>query len=382
MEDKIKLRRNLTVRSKILSSYSYCSGCECIKNTAKSILPIDKKLTEQAQIRLDNLTKPLGSLGRLEELAKQIVGISAKADPKIKNKAIFTLAADHGITEEGISAYPKEVTAQMVYNFLNGGAGINVLAAHARARVVVVDIGVGEKLKVRGEKLNNFRNKKIAYGTKNMARGPAMTKEEAIKSITAGIEVFEEELPKGIDIIGTGEMGIGNTTASSAIAAIFTKKPIEKLVGRGTGLDDAGLTHKIEVIKKALEVNKPDPLDPIDILAKVGGFEIGGLSGIILAAASHRIPIVIDGFISGAAALIAYGINPTIKEYMIASHCSQEIGHRAILGHLGLKPIFDLNLRLGEGTGAAIGINICEAALKILTQMATFKSAGVSERRK
>lgn len=353
-----------------------------IKKITEGITGINKKFTESARKRLDNLTKPQGSLGRLEELSMQICGITEKEKPSLRNKVIFTLAADHGVTEEGISAYPKEVTAQMVYNFLNGGAGINVLAAHAGAKVVVVDMGVGEKLKVKGKKLKDFRDKKIAYGTKNMARGPAMTKEEALRSITAGIEVFEEELPKGIDIIGTGEMGIGNTTASSAITALFTKRPIEELVGRGAGLDDAGLMHKIEVIKTVLKVNKPNPLDPLDILAKVGGFEIGGLCGIILAAASHKIPVVIDGFISGAAALTAYGISPAAKEYMIAGHCSQEIGHRVILEHLGLKPILELNLRLGEGTGAALGINICEAALKILTRMATFKSAGVSERDK
>ncbi|MBU1869615.1 MAG: nicotinate-nucleotide--dimethylbenzimidazole phosphoribosyltransferase, partial [Candidatus Omnitrophica bacterium] len=323
-------------------------------------------------------TKPLGSLGRLEELAKQIAGITGKENPALKNKVIFTLAADHGVTEEGVSAFPKEVTAQMVYNFLNGGAGINVLANHTGARVVVVDIGVASDLKPDKKLII----KKVGYGTKNMARCPAMTREEAIKAIETGIEIFEEELNKGIDIIGIGEMGIGNTTAASAMTAVFTKEPIENITGRGAGIDDKSLKNKIEIIKKALAVNKPDADDPIDVLAKVGGFEIGGLCGIILAAASHKIPVVIDGFISGAAALIAFKIEPKTKDYMIAAHSSVESGHKYILKHIGLKPLLDLNLRLGEGTGAALGIGLAEAAIKILTQMATFKSAGVSEKKK
>jgi nicotinate-nucleotide--dimethylbenzimidazole phosphoribosyltransferase len=222
--------------------------------------------------------------------------------------------------------------------------------------------------------------KKINYGTKNMASGAAMTRDEAIKSIETGMELLEEEMSKGIDIVGTGDMGIGNTTPSSAITACFTKKPVEDVTGKGTGIDDRALKNKIRVIKQALKVNAPDLKNPIDVLAKVGGFEIGGLTGIILAAASKRVPIVIDGFISGAAALIAYCLEPRVKDFMIASHCSQEIGHRIILDYIGLKPLLDLDLRLGEGTGAALGINIIEAAVKILTQMATFKNAGVSEK--
>ncbi len=346
-----------------------------LKETLKNLTEVDRKLMDLTQERLNNLTKPLGSLGKLEELAKIIVGITAKADPEFKNKVIFTLAGDHGITEEGISAYPKEVTAQMVYNFLRGGAGINVLAKHAGARVVVADVGVAEDLKAHPGLLI----KKINYGTKNMAKGPAMTKAEAIKAIEAGIEIFEDELINGIDIIGTGEMGIGNTTPSAAITAVFTGESVEEVTGRGTGIDEKGLKNKIRVIKEALKLNKPNPKDALDVLAKVGGFEIGGLAGIILAAASKRIPVVIDGFISGAAALVAFHIEPKVKDYMIASHCSVEKGHKIILEHLGLKPILDLNLRLGEGTGAALGMSIIEAAVKILTQMATFSSAGVSK---
>jgi len=349
-----------------------------IEKIIAGIKNLDDKLMEKTQTRLNNLTKPTGSLGRLEDLAKLITGITGKENPKMRNKVIFTFAADHGITEEGVSAFPKEVTAQMVYNFLNNGAGINVLAKHVGARVVVADLGVASDLKPH----KNLLIKKINYGTKNFAKGPAMTRLEAIKSIHAGMEIFEHEYAKGIDIMGTGEMGIGNTTSSSAIAAVFTKKPIEMLTGRGTGINEEGLKNKIKIIEAALKINKPDSRDTIGVLSKVGGFEIGGLCGIILAAASKRVPVVIDGFISSAAALIAYTLAPKVKDYMIASHVSVEKGHRIILEHIGLVPIFDLNLRLGEGTGAALGINLAEASVKILTQMATFQSAKVSEKNK
>ena len=346
-----------------------------IENTIREISEINSDFINKAQCRLDNLTKPQGSLGRLEELAKLIVGITEKEDPTLAKKVIFTLASDHGVADEGVSAFPKEVTAQMVYNFLNGGAGINVLANHVGARVVVVDMGVAADLEPKA----NLIIKKVNYGTKNMAKEPAMTREEAIRSIEAGIELFEDEFEKGVDIVGTGDMGIANTTASSALTAVFTGKSVEEITGRGTGVDDDTFKNKIEVIKRALELNKPNPKDPIDALSKVGGFEIGGLAGIILRAASKRVPIVIDGFISGAAALLAYQLEPKVKNYMIAAHCSLEQGHRVVLNHIGLKPILDLNLRLGEGTGAALGINIVEASIKIITEMATFKSAAVSQ---
>ncbi len=345
----------------------------------KKISDLDYQLMQKAQFRLDNLTKPVGSLGRLEELAKLLVGMTGKENPGYSHKVIFTFAADHGVSEEKISAYPREVTAQMVYNFLRAGAGINVLARHIQARVVVVDMGVAQKIQNPKSKIQTFKDKKIGYGTKNMTKGPAMTRKEAIEAIKAGMDVLEEELASGVDIIGTGEMGIGNTTASSAITAVLTKEPIEEVTGRGTGIDKETLKNKTEIIKKALRRNHPDSSDPIDVLAKVGGFEIAGLTGTILAAASRRIPIVIDGFISGAAALLAYRIEPKVKNYMLASHCSVEKGHRVILKDLGLEPILDLGLRLGEGTGAALGIGIVEAALKILTQMATFEGAGVSK---
>jgi nicotinate-nucleotide--dimethylbenzimidazole phosphoribosyltransferase len=348
-----------------------------LTETIKSIVEPNRKIMAATQLRLDNLTKPLGSMGRLEELAKQITGITGRENPELKNKVIFTLASDHGVTEEGVSAYPKEVTAQMVYNFLGGGAGINVLARHVGAKVIVVDIGVAEDLKPDPKLII----KKIDYGTKNMAKGPAMTREETVKAIETGIEIFNQELKNGIDILGIGEMGIGNTTAASAITACFTNRPVEEITGRGTGLNDLGLKNKIDIIKRSLSLNKPDQSDPIDVLSKVGGFEIAGLAGIILAAASKNIPVVIDGFISGAAALVAFKIEPKVKDYMIAAHKSQEVGHKIILEYIGLRPLLDLDLRLGEGTGGALGIGLADAAIKILTQMATFKNANVSEKK-
>lgn len=347
-----------------------------LNETISKIERIDHSLAEKTQKRLDNLTKPQGSLGRLEELAKQIVEITKNENPPIKNKVIFTMAGDHGVAREGVSAFPSEVTAQMVYNFLRRGAGINALAEHTGARVVVVDMGVAADLNPHPE----LTVKKVDYGTKNMLNGPAMTKDQAVQSVEAGIEIFEAESQKGIDIAGTGEMGIGNTTPSSAIAAVITGKTVEDVTGRGTGIDDKTFAHKIEVIKRIIEVNKPVPEDAIDVLYKIGGFEIGGLVGVILAAASKRIPVVIDGFISGAAALIAYQLEPKVKDYMIAAHCSVEQGHKIILDYIGLKPLLDLDLRLGEGTGAALGMSIVEAAIKILIEMATFQSASVSGR--
>ncbi|HAJ56244.1 MAG TPA: nicotinate-nucleotide--dimethylbenzimidazole phosphoribosyltransferase [Candidatus Omnitrophica bacterium] len=347
-----------------------------IGETIKLITEPDGYFFAKAQKRLDNLTKPLGSLGRLEELAKFIAAASAKENPELKNKVIFTLAADHGVALENVSAFPQEVTAQMVYNFLNGGAGINILANHVGARVIVADVGVAASLKPHP----GLMIKKINKGTKNMARGPAMTIEEASRSIETGIEIFENELKHGIDIAGTGEMGIANTTPSSAITAVFTKTPVKDVTGCGTGIDANALDNKIRVIEKAIEINKPNASIPIDVLSKIGGFEIGALAGVILAAAAHKVPVMIDGFISGAAALIAYHMEPKTKNYMIASHCSVEIGHKIILDHIGLKPLFDLQLRLGEGTGAALGIGLAEAATKIMTKMATFENAGVSEK--
>ncbi len=346
-----------------------------MEETIKKIGALDERAISAARARQDILTKPAGSLGTLEDISTKVAGITGNAMPKMKDKVIITMAGDHGVTDDGVSAYPKEVTAQMVYNFLNDGAAINVLARHAGARVVIVDMGVA--VDFTHERLVS---KKIAYGTANMAKGPAMSYEDAVRSIEAGIEVFELEAKKGVDIVGVGDMGIGNTTPSSAIVAVITGYEVEKVTGRGTGIDDAGLEKKIGVIEEAIRVNKPNNKDAIDVLAKVGGFEIGGMAGVILAAASHRVPVVIDGFISGTAALVAYGIAPAVKDYMIAAHRSVERGHSVTLDYIGLKPLLDLDMRLGEGTGAALGISIVDAACKILGEMATFEDAGVSEK--
>lgn len=341
----------------------------------KAIKPLDSAAMEAAQRRQDSLTKPHGSLGRLEQLSIQIAGVTGQAVPKLEHKAIITMAADHGVVAEGVSLYPQEVTKQMVLNFLNGGAAINVLANYIGARVIVVDMGV-----IGGfPPLPGLLCKMIDFGTKNMTQGPAMTHQQAINALEAGIEVVEAEKDRGLDIIGTGDMGLGNTTASSAILAAITGEAVKKVTGRGTGIDDRQLAHKVRVIERALSVNKPNSKNPIDILAKVGGFEIGGLAGVMLAGAAHRIPVVIDGFISGAAALIAVSLSPQVKDYIIVSHISAESGHKPLLDFLGLTPLVDLNMRLGEGTGAALGIFLAEAAIRILSQMATFAEAGVSE---
>ena len=348
---------------------------DLLTKTIESIKPLDEKAMAAARARQEQLTKPADSLGRLEELSIRIAGIQGKAKPQIKDKAMITMAGDHGVVDEKVGNWPREVTAQMVENFLHGGAGINVLARQAGARIVFVDMGVASDLKPDKQLIV----KKIDYGTKNMCLGPAMTGEQAMKAVEAGIEVVNNEAKKGLDIVGTGDMGIGNTTASSAIFAALSGKTAAEVTGRGTGLSDEQLAHKIDVIRRALAVNKPNPSQPLQVLAKVGGFEIGGLAGVMLGAAAKRIPVVIDGFISGAAALIAVGLAPQIKDYLIAAHVSAEAGHAAMLGYLGLKPLLSLDLRLGEGTGAALGIFLAEAGVRTLNEMATFAEAGVSE---
>lgn len=374
-----------------------------LKKTINNINAPSLKAAKEAQARLDSLTKPQGSLGRLEELAKQVASITGKLNPDLSKKIIIVMAADHGVVKEGVSAYPQEVTPQMVYNFLDGGAAINVLAGYIGADVAVVDAGIATDMKHKSiqpvedkdpvsltgpaqEKNKNkttsgiFFDKKIDSGTKNIADGAAMTQLQAIKSIEAGISTAIMMIEKGYGIIGTGDMGIGNTTASSAIAASICKAEPELVTGFGTGVDDTGYSRKVQAIIKAIGINKPNPDDGLDVLSKVGGFEIGAIAGIILGCASKKIPVVIDGFISGAAALIAEKLAPGCRDYMIASHCSVEKGHKIILGKLDIKPLFDFDMRLGEGTGAAIGISIVEAALKVLNEMATFDEAKVSKK--
>lgn len=340
------------------------------------IRPLDQVAMHRARARQDTLTKPRGSLGRLEELSIQLAGITGRPDPFIKDKVIITMAGDHGVVAEGVSAYPQEVTPQMVLNFLAGGAAINVLARHVNARVVVVDMGVASDIPADEALLV----RKIAHGTANIAKGPAMTRAQATESVLSGVEIVEAEIARGLDILGTGDMGIGNTTPSAAVACALMKRRPEEIAGRGTGVDDAGLRRKIAAIERALDVNGPDPQDGLDVLAKVGGFEIGGLAGVMLGAAARHRPVMVDGFISTAAALIAVSIAPQCRDYLISAHRSKEHGHGLMLDWLGLKPLFDLDLRLGEGTGAALGISLAEAACKILAEMRTFGEAGVSER--
>jgi nicotinate-nucleotide--dimethylbenzimidazole phosphoribosyltransferase len=337
--------------------------------------PPDAASRGAARNRLNSLTKPRGSLGALEDLAVQIAGIRGEVIPRLQHKAIIIMAADHGVTAQGVSLYPQEVTRQMALNFASGGAAINVLARMAGARVVIVDMGVKGGL----PSYEGILCKMIDFGTADMSAGPAMSRQQAVNSLLAGAEVFENELAKGLDILGTGDMGIGNTTPAGAITAAITGRAVRDVTGRGTGIGDGQLEHKIRVIEQALAVNNPDPVDAIGVLEKVGGFEIGGLAGAMIAGAAHRIPVVIDGFISGAAALIAAGICPQAKDYMIAAHLSAERGHAACLEHLGLKPLLELDLRLGEGTGAALGIFLAECSVNLIREMATFEGAGVSD---
>lgn len=347
-----------------------------IEKTLKDIPSINPDFYDKAQNRLDILTKPQGSLGRLEEFARRLVAISEDTMPEFDKKVIFTFAGDHGVAESGVSAFPKEVTPQMVFNFLNGGAGINVLAKHAGADVAVVDVGVDYDFKG----MEGLINKKVVSGTKNMLHGPAMSREEAEKCINVGLSLATEYKDKGYRFFGTGDMGIGNTTPSSAIASVITGRPVSEVTGRGTGITDEVLDAKVKVIEQAIKVNKPDPEDALDVLAKVGGAEIGAITGLCLGAAVSRTPVVIDGFISTAGALIAYELEPKVKDYMFAAHRSVEVGHTAMLDRMGLRPILDLGLRLGEGTGAALAMFLIEAGLKIYKEMATFQDAGVSDK--
>ncbi len=340
-----------------------------------TIPPLDENSIEQARTRQQQLTKPPGSMGRLEEIAIQMAGITHQVMPTIKRKAVVVMAADHGVTAEGVSAYPAAVTPQMVLNFLHNGAAINALAGYAGAEVVVVDIGVAEPLQHP-----QLLSHKIAQGTANMVQGPAMTREQANAAIAVGMDVANSLIQQDVDLLATGEMGIGNTTASSAITAVLTHAPVQLVTGRGTGIDDAQLAHKIAIIERAIERNHPDATDPFDVLAKVGGLEIAGLVGVILASAQAGVPVVIDGFISGAAALVAVRLFPAVRDYLFAGHVSVERGHHIILEQLKLSPLLDLNLRLGEGTGAVLAMTIIEAALQMHRDMATFAEAGVSDK--
>jgi nicotinate-nucleotide--dimethylbenzimidazole phosphoribosyltransferase len=344
-----------------------------IEDLIACIEPLNDNFVEQASKHLDQLTKPPGSLGKLEAIAKQVAGITGEVMPQFEKKAVVVMAGDHGVCEEGVSAFPAEVTPQMVLNFLYGGAAVNVLARHAGAEVVCVDIGVNADLEHP-----NLVSRKVKKGTSNIARTAAMTRDEAVQAILVGADIVEVLVGRGYRLFATGEMGIGNTTPSAAILCALTGLEPEVVVGRGTGIDDEKWLHKQAVVKRALEVNEVHGDDPLEVLAKVGGLEIAGLVGVILGAASHRCPVVVDGFISSVAALVAARLVPLSASYMIASHLSQEQGHRSTLDAIGLSPVLQMDMRLGEGTGAVLAFSIIDAAGKIMKEMATFESAGVS----
>ncbi|QEK13098.1 nicotinate-nucleotide--dimethylbenzimidazole phosphoribosyltransferase [Crassaminicella thermophila] len=343
-----------------------------LNQTLKKIGTLNKESMKKTRQRIDNLIKPLGSLGKIEDIAVKLAGITGNTFPTVDNKVVIVMSADHGVYEEGVAPDPQILTAIQTPNFAKGVTGVCAFAKQARADVIVVDIGVATDI-------NDPRviNRKIRYGTSNMAKGPAMTREEAIKSLEIGIEITASQIKEGKNLIGTGEMGISNTTSSTAIfSAIGKLDPIE-IVGIGAGLPVEKLSHKANVIKKAIEINQPNPKDGIDVLAKVGGFEIGGMAGVFLGAAAHKVPVVVDGFISTAAALIAITIEPKVKDFLIPSHHTAEKGGQVAYKLVGLEPMFDMGLRLGEGSGAALAFNFIEAATYMLKEMITYKEAGI-----
>ncbi|MGG1633454.1 nicotinate-nucleotide--dimethylbenzimidazole phosphoribosyltransferase [Paenibacillus sp. FSL K6-3182] len=347
-----------------------------LAETIKQIKPFNEEAAELAVKHSDSLTKPPGSLGKLETIARQLAGISGELWPDLSRKAVIVMAGDHGVCDEGVSAFPQAVTPQMVLNFLSGGAAVNVLARQAGADVVCVDIGVNADLEHE-----MLVSRKVVRGTANMAKEPAMTREEAVQAIIVGIEVVNEQVQRGCRLFATGEMGIGNTTASAALTTVLTGLSPEESVGRGTGINDESWANKVRVVKRAIAVNELDraSVDPIDVLAKVGGAEIAGLVGVIIGAAANGCPVVIDGYISSAAALVASRIAEQTLPFMIASHLSQEQGHLKLLESIGLLPMMQLEMRLGEGTGAVLCFHFIDAALHLMNEMATFESAGVSK---
>lgn len=349
---------------------------KCLQKALDRITPPSAEWQEKAYDRLRAQARPQGSLGVLEDVGARLAGIAQTLDVHLTRKVIVTCAGDHGVCAEGVSLFPSEVTPQMVYNFVKGGASINVLARHAGAVVKVADLGVNWDFE---PDLPIF-HKKIQKGTDNFARGPAMTRAAAVQSIEAGIEIVEELLAQGpVDLLGTGDMGIGNTTPSTAIIAAFSGLPVDQLTGRGTGVDDEGLRRKVAVIEKGLAINQPDPRDALDVLAKVGGFEIGGLAGLVIGAAANGIPVVCDGFIATAGALVACELAPTARDYLFTSHYSVEVGHRYMLNRLDRTPLLDLKFRLGEGTGAAAAMELIDMATRILADIKTFEEVAIQD---
>ena len=345
-----------------------------LEKTLAAIKTPNNEIYKQALERLSHQARPAGSLGILEETSARLASIKGTLDVKLRKKIIITCAGDHGVVEEGVSLFPREVTPQMVMNFVNDGASVNVLARYVGAEVKAADLGVDFDF----HKDLPIFHKKVRKGTSNFTKGPAMTREEAIASINAGVAIVDELIEEGqVDLLGTGDMGIGNTTPSAAVIAAFSGIDPAKLTGRGTGIDDAMLANKIRVIRKGLEINQPDPKDAIDVLAKVGGFEIGGLAGLVIGAAAHGIPVVCDGIISTAGALIACELAPASKAYLFAGHRSVEAGHRFMHERLNLNPLLDLGFRLGEGTGAALAFDLICAATRILAEIKTFEEVAI-----
>jgi nicotinate-nucleotide--dimethylbenzimidazole phosphoribosyltransferase len=353
-----------------------------VQEIVQAIQPIDSQFVEKARERTAQLALPPRALGRLHDISEKLCGILQTLQPEVTRRAILVMAGDHGVADEGVSAFPQAVTGEMVKNFMRGGAGINVLSRWVGAEVVVVDMGIIPDLDVSpfADQGQLFRLCKVGRGTANLARGPAMTREQAEQAILNGFQLATEQFEKGVQIVGTGDMGIANTTPSAAIGVAITGSSTEAMVGRGTGIDDEGLRNKRRIIEQAMEANRPVASDGLDVLSKVGGFEIGGIAGCILAGAYHRCPVVIDGFISTAGAMIAHALCPTVADYLFAGHCSEEPGHKLMLKHLGLQPIIDLGLRLGEGTGAALAMGVIEAATRIFREVLTFEEAGVTNR--
>ncbi|MBN1630144.1 MAG: nicotinate-nucleotide--dimethylbenzimidazole phosphoribosyltransferase [Thermoleophilia bacterium] len=345
--------------------------------TVHSILPLDEAVKGAAHDRLERLAMPYWALGRLLDVAEDLAGMTGSMKPSVGRKTIVVMAGDHGVVAEGVSAYPQEVTLQMVANFVAGGASINALARQVGARVVIVDMGVAGDLTGLGDAVVH---RKVGRGTANIARGPAMTRGQALETVEAGISVALE-LGPSTDVFGTGEMGIGNTTASSAIVAAVSGASPAEVTGRGTGIGDDQLRRKVEIVKQSLRTNAVDLQDGLDVLSKLGGFEIGGIAGLILGAAAMRRPVVVDGFISTAGALVARALCPLCADYLIAAHRSVEQGHRVALERLGKRPLLDMDLRLGEGTGAALAMNVVDAAVRVLTEVSTFEEAAVSTSR-
>ena len=344
------------------------------------IAPLDSHWMEKAKARTAQLVIPPRALGRLHDISERLCAIQQTLEPTIANKAFLVMAGDHGVVDEGVSAFPQQVTGEMIRCFLMGGAGINILAGQAEAAVFVVDMGIIPDLDPTSLKGGDiFFVDKVGRGTASFAKGPAMSPAQAEASVMAGFKRAAALFDQGMDIIGTGDMGIGNTTPSAAIGAVITGASLDDMVGRGTGVDDAGLDRKKAVIRQGIDLNRPDPADGLDVLSKIGGFEIGGIAGTILAAAFHGKPVMIDGLISTAGALIAQALCPQTTQYMLAGHCSEEPGHRIMLAHLGLRPILDLGMRLGEGTGGALAMNVVQGAIGIFRQMLTFEQAGVSD---